>query len=300
MAEDQNYKGEEWNNQAIKILNFLNWNMIGDSGMDLEGIDDRKQGVDCLYLLDDPSKNIPESVILEAKCYTTTSLSKTRLQSWVDVLNKKMGELRGSEELFKKFPILKDASTLKIGLIFIWFSDTDQYKSFRNKFLSMLSDIQVSPRSTKNSLIQKIYILDNYLISRICSLISIIKTIDNFTFYYPSDFIKERPVKRTKVLTISYIFSKFILGQEKTNNGVRNIVFYFGDLTIEAFSLLKSKLMTYSFIDSDSDLVIYHYQRDEEFRKVSPEIIKSYKEDGVNLELKNMNPCNELPDFIIN
>lgn len=133
-----------------------------------------------------------------------------------------------------------------------------------------------------------------------CSLISIINTIENFSFYYPSDFIKERPIKRTKVLTINYIFSKFILGQEKTNTRARNIVFYFGDLTIDAFSLLKSKLMTFSFIDSDSDLVIYHYQRDEEFRKVSPEIIKSYKEDGVNLELKNMNPCNELPDFIIN
>lgn len=89
MAEDQNYKGEEWNNQAIKILDFLNWNIVGDSGMDLEGIENRKQGVDCLYLLDDPSKNIPESIILEAKCYSTTSLSKTRLQSWVDVLNKK-------------------------------------------------------------------------------------------------------------------------------------------------------------------------------------------------------------------
>lgn len=300
MAEDQNYKGDEWNNQAIKLLNHLNWKMIGDSGMDLEGSENRKHGVDCLYLFDDPSKNIPESVILEAKCYTTTSLSKTKLQEWVNVLNKKINELKGSEAIFKKFPILKEASNIKTGLIFIWFSDTEQYKSFRNKFLTMLSELETSPRNSKNTAIHKIYIIDNYLISRICSLISIVSSMNNFSFYYPSDFIKEKPVKRTPVLTINYMFSKFILGQENVDNIRRNIVFYFGKLTIDSFELLKSKLTAYSFVDSDSELVIYHYQRDEEFRKIAPEIIKSYVDNGVKLELKNMNLCYELPDFILN
>ena len=135
MAEDSQYKGELWNKRAIKLLNLFSWDMIGDSGMDLEGSDGEKNmGLILCIHLKDPAKDIPESLILEAKSYKTTSFSKSKLQEWIDRLNIKILELRNSEYLIERFPIFKDISTLKIGLIFIWFDDIENYKEYRQKF----------------------------------------------------------------------------------------------------------------------------------------------------------------------
>ena len=60
MAEDSQYKGELWNKRAIKLLNLFSWDMIGDSGMDLEGSDGEKYGIDSLYSFKDPAKDIPD------------------------------------------------------------------------------------------------------------------------------------------------------------------------------------------------------------------------------------------------
>lgn len=304
MAEDQQYKGELWNDRAIKLLDMFSWNKIGDSGMDLEGDDEKKYGVDCLYSYEDPAKNIPQSLILEAKSYATTSMNKATLQGWIDRLNTKISMLRGSEPLFDKFPIFREISALNIGLIVIWFSDTDNYKEFRLKFLNMLEEVKVSSRPMKNSTFNKIYVVDNDLISKLCSIKSIINGLKgNFNFFYHSSFIGERAVKRTSVLSIDYMLSKVILCQHKPDdkNTTINIVFYFGELDFQSFELLRSTLLSYSFIDSDFKLVIYKYQRDDdEFRKISPEITKLYAKEGVEFEIKDMDPCHELPTFIIN
>ena len=252
MAEDSQYKGELWNKRAIKLLNLFSWDMIGDSGMDLEGSDGEKYGIDSLYSFKDPAKDIPESLILEAKSYKTTSFSKSKLQEWIDRLNIKILELRNSEYLIERFPIFKDISTLKIGLIFIWFDDIENYKEYRQKFLEILSEIKVSSRTFRNGVYNKIYVIDNDLISKLCSLYTVVREFnENFKFYYPSAFIHERAVQRSAVLSLDYFFSKFILGQLKSS-GKRydtNIVFYWGELDVRSFEMLKSILKSYSFVD---------------------------------------------------
>ena len=304
MAEDSQYKGELWNKRAIKLLNLFSWDMIGDSGMDLEGSDGEKYGIDSLYSFKDPAKDIPESLILEAKSYKTTSFSKSKLQEWIDRLNIKILELRNSEYLIERFPIFKDISTLKIGLIFIWFDDIENYKVYRPKFLEILSEIKVSSRTFRNGVYNKIYVIDNDLISKLCSLYTVIKEFnENFKFYYPSAFIHERAVQRSAVLSLDYFFSKFILGQLKSS-GKRydtNIVFYWGELDVRSFEMLKSILKSYSFVDQEFKLVIYKYKRDDdEFRKILPQIKKSYENENIEFDIKDMNSCTELPTFIIN
>ena len=300
MAEDSQYKGELWNKRAIKLLNLFSWDMIGDSGMDLEGSDGEKYGIDSLYSFKDPAKDIPESLILEAKSYKTTSFSKSKLQEWIDRLNIKILELRNSEYLIERFPIFKDISTLKIGLIFIWFDDIENYKEYRQKFLEILSEIKVSSRTFRNGVYNKIYVIDNDLISKLCSLYTVVREFnENFKFYYPSAFIHERAVQRSAVLSLDYFFSKFILGQLKSS-GKRydtNIVFYWGELDVRSFEILKS----YSFVDQEFKLVIYKYKRDDdEFRKILPQIKKSYENENIEFDIKDMNSCTELPTFIIN
>lgn len=304
MAEDSQYKGELWNKRAIKLLNLFSWDMIGDSGMDLEGSDGEKYGIDSLYSFKDPAKDIPESLILEAKSYKTTSFSKSKLQEWIDRLNIKILELRNSEYLIERFPIFKDISTLKIGLIFIWFDDIENYKEYRQKFLEILSEIKVSSRTFRNGVYNKIYVIDNDLISKLCSLYTVVREFnENFKFYYPSAFIHERAVQRSAVLSLDYFFSKFILGQLKSS-GKRydtNIVFYWGELDVRSFEMLKSILKSYSFVDQDFKLVIYKYKRDDdEFRKILPQIKKSYENENIEFDIKDMNSCTELPTFIIN
>ena len=304
MAEDSQYKGELWNKRAIKLLNLFSWDMIGDSGMDLEGSDGEKYGIDSLYSFKDPAKDIPESLILEAKSYKTTSFSKSKLQEWIDRLNIKILELRNSEYLIERFPIFKDISTLKIGLIFIWFDDIENYKEYRQKFLEILSEIKVSSRTFRNGVYNKIYVIDNDLTSKLCSLYTVVREFnENFKFYYPSAFIHERAVQRSAVLSLDYFFSKFILGQLKSS-GKRydtNIVFYWGELDVRSFEMLKSILKSYSFVDQEFKLVIYKYKRDDdEFRKILPQIKKSYENENIEFDLKEMNSCTELPTFIIN
>lgn len=304
MAEDSQYKGELWNKRAIKLLNLFSWDMIGDSGMDLEGSDGEKYGIDSLYSFKDPAKDIPESLILEAKSYKATSFSKSKLQEWIDRLNIKILELRNSEYLIERFPIFKDISTLKIGLIFIWFDDIENYKEYRQKFLEILSEIKVSSRTFRNGVYNKIYVIDNDLISKLCSLYTVVREFnENFKFYYPSAFIHERAVQRSAVLSLDYFFSKFILGQLKSS-GKRydtNIVFYWGELDVRSFEMLKSILKSYSFVDQEFKLVIYKYKRDDdEFRKILPQIKKSYENENIEFDIKDMNSCTELPTFIIN
>ena len=304
MAEDSQYKGELWNKRAIKLLNLFSWDMIGDSGMDLEGSDGEKYGIDSLYSFKDPAKDIPESLILEAKSYKTTSFSKSKLQEWIDRLNIKILELRNSEYLIERFPIFKDISTLKIGLIFIWFDDIENYKEYRQKFLEILSEIKVSSRTFRDGVYNKIYVIDNDLISKLCSLYTVVREFnENFKFYYPSAFIHERAVQRSAVLSLDYFFSKFILGQLKSS-GKRydtNIVFYWGELDVRSFEMLKSILKSYSFVDQEFKLVIYKYKRDDdEFRKILPQIKKSYENENIEFDIKDMNSCTELPTFIIN
>ena len=304
MAEDSQYKGELWNKRAIKLLNLFSWDMIGDSGMDLEGSDGEKYGIDSLYSFKDPAKDIPESLILEAKSYKTTRFSKSKLQEWIDRLNIKILELRNSEYLIERFPIFKDISTLKIGLIFIWFDDIENYKEYRQKFLEILSEIKVSSRTFRNGVYNKIYVIDNDLISKLCSLYTVVREFnENFKFYYPSAFIHERAVQRSAVLSLDYFFSKFILGQLKSS-GKRydtNIVFYWGELDVRSFEMLKSILKSYSFVDQEFKLVIYKYKRDDdEFRKILPQIKKSYENENIEFDIKDMNSCTELPTFIIN
>ena len=304
MAEDSQYKGELWNKRAIKLLNLFSWDMIGDSGMDLEGSDGEKYGIDSSYSFKDPAKDIPESLILEAKSYKTTSFSKSKLQEWIDRLNIKILELRNSEYLIERFPIFKDISTLKIGLIFIWFDDIENYKEYRQKFLEILSEIKVSSRTFRNGVYNKIYVIDNDLISKLCSLYTVVREFnENFKFYYPSAFIHERAVQRSAVLSLDYFFSKFILGQLKSS-GKRydtNIVFYWGELDVRSFEMLKSILKSYSFVDQEFKLVIYKYKRDDdEFRKILPQIKKSYENENIEFDIKDMNSCTELPTFIIN
>lgn len=72
-------------------------------------------------------------------------------------------------------------------------------------------------------------------------------------------------------------------------------------MDVRSFEMLKSILKSYSFVDQEFKLVIYKYKRDDdEFRKILPQIKKSYENENIEFDIKDMNSCTELPTFIIN
>lgn len=302
--EDSNYKREIWNNRAIKLLNLFGWNQIGDSGIDLADEEKVKYGIDTLYSFKTPLKDIPESLILEAKSYNTKSFSKSKLQEWIDRLNLKIIKLRNSEDLIDRFPIFNEISKLKIGLICIWFDNVDEYKAFRPDFLRALRGIKVSSKQLKSGVYNKIYVIDNDLILRLCSLHDTITNSleGNFRFYYPPTFVKYRAIQRSKILILEYFFSKFILGKLKKEDSFSetNIVFYWGELDFNSFLFLKEALMLFSFIDQECKLIIYKYKReDADFRKIRPGIVKLFEDVKINCEIKDMQSYQNLPTFIL-
>ena len=302
MAEDQGVNGTIWNKEATKLLSDFGWSAIGDYDMDVEGQDGKKYGLDTIIKYPTPLKTNEQSVILEAKRYETTSFSKSALQNWVDRLDKKLIELRNSESFIDKFPELEDCSILDTGIIAIWFHDFQHYSEFRPTFVKALKDLKISNRPRKNG-ISRIFIIDNSIILKLCSLqnaINSYKAEKQYTieFYYPPILIEDAPIVRQDTLTIEYIFSKVILAEAKNDNSKENLVFYFGELKTTAFKLLRSLLAKCSFLEKEKPLTLFIYKEDDEFRKIEPDIKRVFED--ITFKIRSMDNLNDLPSSIKN
>lgn len=302
MAEDQGVNGTNWNKQAAKLLSFYDWEKIGDFDMDIEGSNNAKYGIDTFMKFNTPLKNNPQSIILEAKRYLTTSFQKSLLQDWIKRLDVKLSELKDSNILLKQFPILQDCTTLDVGIIAIWFHDIDNYKNFQEKFNRALSEIHTSNKARKNGAYNKIYVLDNSLILKLCSLHNTINQYQavkkcDIEFYYPSALIEEKPIVRKKTLTVEYIFSKIILAESKdSSNKSEKLVFYFGNIEVNGFKQLRSLLSGFSFLEEGKSVILFVYQQNDDFRKIKPEIEKIFND--IEFYIKSMDNLNDLPGII--
>lgn len=137
--EEQGVLGTIWNKEATRLLSLFGWNTIGDYDRDVQGKDDKQYGIDALITFKTPLKNNKQIAILEAKRYETKNFNKSLLQGWIERLDKKLIELRNSENFQERFPDLSECSTLDVGIIAIWFHDTRNYYDFHSKFI--FSDI---------------------------------------------------------------------------------------------------------------------------------------------------------------
>ena len=300
MAEDQGVNGTIWNKEANYILSWFGWETIGDIDMDVLGDDEQKYGVDTFLKFESPVKHLPPCVILEAKSYQTSNVSKSIVQDWIDRLDKKLSKLKYSEKAQEKYPALTECATLDLGIIAIWFHDLDNYKSFRPKFVEILKSIKTSNRPKQSEGYHRILLLDNAQILKLCSLQNAIAKHNQearslLQFYYPSFLMNDKPIVRSKVLTPEYIFSKVILAESKGQDGKgENVVFYFGDLQSSSFAYpLKNLLSKCGFMDKEKKIILYLYNTDNEFRKIKPDIEKVFNE--VEFTIKFMDNLSDLP-----
>ena len=300
MPEDQGVNGDIWNDEAARLLTALGWNQIGDSNMDIRNSEEKPVGVDRIFTFEDVRRNnrIPQSVFVEAKRYHSDNFSKGEFHKWIVALSNKITKCRDSAGLYHKFPMLRE-TVMRNGLIVIWFSNIAEYEQYRPVFQKLKAEIKL-PRVGKQAS-NSIYVIDNFDVLRLASLHRSTKDFntDNNTslkFYYPpSDDIKGN-VDRKDELTLDYMLSKIILMEGVVENIENRVVFYFGNLSIHDFSRLRSFLQTVSFLDKDKPLHIYTYERDQDFRKIRPSIVKEFAQ--VKCEFHEMEKFLDLPPFM--
>jgi hypothetical protein len=304
MAEDQGVNGDIWNEEASRLLSLLGWIKIGDRNIDIQGTDNNMYGVDTLLKYQDPRVSaVSTGVLMEAKRYKTTSFKSNNLTEWVKRLDTKLGKIKNSKNFYETYHQMED-SDIRTGIILIWFSDTEEYdREFKLKFQEALLNTKISHKQ-RISGYTRIFVMSNEHILRLCSLIRSIKDFSEISkgalqFHYPHSDNFRTPQDSSQVLTIEYMYSKFILAESKSDyeEGIR-VVFYFGRLNMASFRRLKGALYEFNFMSKKNKAVIYLYQRDDEFRKIEPEVISLF--DGIDLSIKKMDLLQDIPGFIKN
>lgn len=301
--EDQHYNGDVWNREAFALLKRFGWKRIGDYDMDVQGDDGKKMGIDTIVKFDTPLKAKPQLVVLEAKRYETKNFNKNLLQNWIERLDNKLLKLRNSALFAEKFPSVEDCTVSDTGIIAIWFSDTDNYKSFYPKFKEALAQISVSTRMRKAG-VCKIYVIDNSRFMRLFALHNAIKSIKEQTkgelqFLYSPRFISNEPLARLDALTIEYIFSDIVFAEMKQSNKTISYIFYFGRSDLSSIRFVKDAYSKTTLWDKSIEINLYVYDTDDEFRKIESDI-KNEVFKGFNISIKRMACINSIPDFLLN
>lgn len=302
MAEDQGVNGDNWTKEASLLLDKFGWEQIGDNNIDIEGFSGTDVGLDAIFKFKDSHRAVEQAILFEAKRYNTSSFSKTNFESWINILDKKITELRFSPHFHEMFPILDDCE-LNCGLIAIWFHDYENYFGFKNKLKSIFTEIKTSSRH-RNVGYSKIFVITNDEILKLCSVYGQIEKIktengSKVLYYYPSSDVLNVPIKKTKILSLDYMFSKFILCESIIQSEIkRKIVFYFGDRDMKSMQRLRSALLKLSFIEEDCPLFIYFYNEDTEYRKIENQVKEMF--DVSDFQIFNMTRFSNLPDWIQN
>lgn len=309
MPEDPGFNGSRWNNEASKLFSKLGWEKIGDSNIDIEGTDGLQHGLDSIFRYEVTQGLGWEGIFVEAKYYSKKSFTTRKLQDWVKLINQKMLELRRSEDLYQKFPMLKDDRVqLQNGILTIWIRDLNGDEKFYADFKNALREIYVVHGRGIPGRINRLFVIENYHILKLCSIIDTVKDFryeadlgeNEINFWYPAT--KNSPAISSKSLTIQYVFSKFIFLKAKkltTNQRDRNIVMYFGSRDFDNYVKLKEALLLYQFFDNQIPLTIFNYQDDENFRKIMPEVEKVYRNTGYpEVEFRTMTRFDGLPAWM--
>lgn len=279
MAEDQSVNGDRWTEQGSELLKRLGWNKIADSNIDIEGANGKEYGIDAIFNYNDYARNQSEGVFLEAKSYLSNSFNSSYIGDWVLKLENKMNELSMSDSLYETYTSLAHSKTnMRNGLLMLWFRDVNNYLSIAKKRVDQgLRETKVPHR--RQSGINRLFVMTNPDILRLSSLVI---TVDKFNanlknsklkYLYLSNF--GQPAQEEDSLSLEYMFSRFIPARSID----QSVVFYFGRLSLDGFVMLKSALFSMQFIESNKKLTIYHYERDDDFRKIKPEVEDLFRGD---------------------
>jgi hypothetical protein len=317
MPEDEGKNGNRWTDEASVLFKRIGWEKIADSNIDIEGVDGQQHGIDSLFRYRDGLHQSLEGVFVEAKRYRTTSFNRAKLLDWVDRLHEKMTELRRSGPFNSQYPAMGE-STSRNGLLVLWFHDLENYPRFRSTLTESMQTVKTTRRRGSIGSPSRLFVLENEAILRLCSLLQAVQEWNNtnkadsaasgrLKFFYPSALDFGHPSQLTEVLNIEGLFSKCVLAKSRELDARSSqivdadVVFYFGHLDLQSFQRLRSALLELGMAQSDHNLYIYLYQRDDDFRKIEPDVKKLFEDDQYHkVQLKTMDRFGDLPSWVKN
>ncbi|MBO8161977.1 MAG: hypothetical protein H0Z24_10150 [Thermosipho sp. (in: Bacteria)] len=310
MPEEQNVIGEQWTLESVSLLKHLGWSLHGQPNFDITCSQKthkaRSHGVDALLSYYDPYINRKNGVILESKSRKWESINTRTMSQWLEQLTATLECANNAPEV-KEF----DCHPINTGLLTIWCNDNNYN---HEKFCDYLKSLKLPNK--RNPFI--VYVLSNYDILRLCSIITTkqdIKREDNITnvsFYYPS--INQSIGISNEILNLKYMFSEFIFLKAKKIQKFGDItiplditvVFYFGSPTFREINFMYSALKA-AQLEDVNEIRIYFYGSEEEGRMHKSEF-KQRKEEELSIsqlnkntkvKIMHMNQYSDIPPNII-
>lgn len=282
MAENQGVNGDMWNDCALRLVKLFGWEHIGDKNIDLLGNDSKEYGIDALTCYDSPNLDVKQSCLIESKRYKMTSLNASTIKQWIERLRQKLDALYQCGNIQDDFPLLKECCSINLGIIFCWIHDAPNEHYFKTDFEKYLSKALITTMPKPYSY-KRIMVLSNPRIVRLCAVAEITQK-GNYRFIYPSQLINDRPLVRSKILSIEYAMSNIILAEKYENEKTTNVVFFLDSISIQAFFSVQEMLTMYNLLEKGKGITIYFYENRENNRTIIAEAKKCFKEIEVNFK----------------
>ncbi|MFQ3542833.1 hypothetical protein Q7A53_02020 [Halobacillus rhizosphaerae] len=316
MSEQQQFEGDRWTKQTIKILSELGWVQIGSSNFDIPCVNkalhstgerERKNdhGIDSFFNYHDPYLNTEENIIVESKKRKWSGITKTNVQKFTT-------QLLNTLECANLSPKLQELGypPTNVGLLMIWCDEVNEYDY--EKIKEYLSEVKTPNKKTPIT----IFIATNHEILRWCSLIEqkneLLQNSEDFNFFYPSEYYRNgrsmsSQKKHVNLIQMysSYIFAKsrrkILIDEDTTKTIDIHHVFFFAEATKEELDFLYELLGDFQFEDAH-ELHIHFYgeqtkyrENIEEFLRRKKEKVKSNKHQ-LKIKIKYMDVLNTVPE----
>ncbi|PEF43853.1 hypothetical protein CON22_24860 [Bacillus cereus] len=316
MSEQQQFEGERWTTQTIKILTKLGWRQVGDSNFDVRcnkksihgtgkgGERRNDHGVDSLFTYHDPYLNEDLNIIVESKKRIWSGISKSSIKSFVE-------QLYMTVECADLSPKIQGLGCegVNTGLLMIWCDEIENYDY--EKVIEYLSQIELPQKKKPITL----YVATNHEVLKWSSLIEykaeLERDCEEFNFFYPSDFYRGRKSMgaQKEYLNLIQLYSSYIFAKSRKRVEIHdmvktidiNHVFFFAEPTKQELEFMYQLLQGFQF-EAASEIHIHFYGAQTRFREGIAEFLRSTKryfelnKEKQKIKIYYMNELKRVPE----
>ncbi|PFL36704.1 hypothetical protein [Bacillus cereus] len=316
MSEQQQFEGERWTTQTIKILTELGWRQVGCSNFDIpcenksmhgtgKSAERRNDhGVDSLFTYHDPYLNENLNIIVESKKRVWSGINTSNLDSFVKQLYTTIECANVSQKIHEL-----GCEGVNTGLLMIWCDELDKYN--HDKVIEHLSKVKLPQKKKPITL----YVATNHEILKWSSLIEykaeLERDCEEFNYFYPSDFYRRVKSMSTQkgYLNLIQLYSSYIFAKSRKKVEMYgmskvidiNHVFFFAEPTKKELEFMYQLLKDFQFEDAD-EINIHFYGQQIKFREHIAEFIRSKREyfklneSQLQINIKYMNELKTVPE----
>lgn len=315
MSEQQQFEGERWTTQTIRLLTELGWRQVGSSNFDiscekksLHGTKDGERrndhGVDSLFTYHDPYLNENLNIIVESKKRIWSGINKSNIESFVKQLYMTVECADYSHKLHEL-----GCEGVNTGLLMIWCDEIDKYN--HDKVIEYLSQIKLPQKKKPITL----YVATNHEILRWSSLIDykekLERDCEEFNFFYPSDFYRRGKSMGTQkgYLNLIQLYSSYIFAKSRKRVEAGDVittidinhVFFFAEPTKKELEFMYQLLQDFQF-EAAKEIHIHFHGEQIGFREAIEEFVRNKRsyfelnESKLKIKIKYMDELKKVPE----